>query len=122
MAVAVIVSAWFALKVAPATGAVRATTGGVVLATAVKNREGDPDDRSFAVVVTRGKYRFYPIGDTTSVLEPLNTDNQLAEDFYIGGTSEQDLSVDAFGFQPFNPSRYRLTTAAGYAASASPYS
>jgi len=79
----------------------------------VKNRDGDPDDRSFAVVVKRGKYRFYPIGDTTSVLEPLDTDNQLAEDFYIGGTNEQDLSVDEFGFQPFNPSRYRLTIADG---------
>ena len=79
----------------------------------VKNREGDPDYRAFAVVVTRGKYRFHPIGDTTSQLEPLNADNQLAEDFYIGGTNEQDLSVDEFGFEPFNPSRFRLTTADG---------
>ena len=79
----------------------------------VKNREGDPDNRAFAVVVKRGKYRFYPIGDTTSQLEPLDADNQLADEFYIGGTNEQDLSVDEFGFEPFNPSRYRLTTADG---------
>ena len=79
----------------------------------VKNRIGDPDYRSFAVVVTRGKYRFYPIGDTTATLEPLNVANQLADDFYIGGTNQQDLTFDPFGFEPFTTSRYRLTTTDG---------
>lgn len=79
----------------------------------VKNRIGDPDYRSFSVVVTRGKFRFYPVGDTASTLEPLNAANQLADDFYISGTNEQDLSFDAFGFEPYTTSRYRLTTPDG---------
>lgn len=79
----------------------------------VKNREGDPDNASFAVVARRGKYRFYPIGDTTSKLEPLNSANELAEDFFIGGTGVQDLTFDEFGFELFNATRFRLTSADG---------
>ncbi len=83
----------------------------------VKVREYDPDNASFGVVVRAGKYRFYPIGDTTSKLEPLNTSNQLAEDFWIDGTHEQDLRAEDPGSDPFAPefntSRYRLITADG---------
>jgi YD repeat-containing protein len=83
----------------------------------VKNREGDLDYSSFAIVVTTGKYRFYPIGDTTSKLEPLDQANQFAEDFWIDGTGDQDLRADDPAVDPFAPefntSRYRLTTADG---------
>ncbi len=83
----------------------------------VKNRPGDPDYRSFGVVVRRGKYRFYPIGDTTSTLEPLNAANVLAEDFWIEGTGDQDLRADDPTADPFadtfDTSRFRLTTRDG---------
>ncbi|MDO8540341.1 MAG: LamG-like jellyroll fold domain-containing protein [Opitutaceae bacterium] len=83
----------------------------------VKLREGDPDNASFAVVVTHGKYRFYPVGDTTSKLEPLNSSNQLAEDFWIGGTGDQDLRAGDPAGDPFaaifNTTRFRLTTSDG---------
>ena len=57
----------------------------------VKNREGDPDNASFAVVVRQGRYKFYPLGDTTSTLEPLDGANQLYDRFWLEGTSTQDL-------------------------------
>lgn len=79
----------------------------------VKNRPGDPDNASFAVPVRTGKYHFYPIGDTTSKLEPLNVANQLAEDFWMAGTGQNDLTTDDLGFEPFNPTRFRLTTKDG---------
>lgn len=83
----------------------------------VKNRAGDPDYRSFGVVVRRGKYRFYPVGDTTSTLEPLNAANALAEDFWIEGTGDQDLRADDPNVDPFadtfDASRFRLTTRDG---------
>lgn len=83
----------------------------------VKVRPGDPDYRSFAVVVQVGKYRFYPIGDTTSKLEPVDAAGQLAEDFWIDGTGDQDLRSEDPASDPFaptfNPTRYRLTTKDG---------
>ena len=81
----------------------------------VKNRPGDPDNASFAVVVRTGKVRFYPIGDTTSKLEPLNAAGELAEDFWMAGTGQNDLTIDDMGFEPFNPTRFRLTTRDGTA-------
>ena len=83
----------------------------------VKVRSGDPDNASFAVVVRRGKYRFYPLGDTTAKLEPLNESNELADDFWIEGTGDQDLRGDDPVANPFAPtfstSRFRLTTKDG---------
>jgi RHS repeat-associated protein len=82
----------------------------------VKNRSGDPDDASFAVVVTQGNVVFYPIGDTSSKLEPVDANNQVLSHFYIWGTGDQSLMTgdmldsDAV---PFNTSRYRLTTKDG---------
>jgi hypothetical protein len=85
----------------------------------VKNRPGDPDNASFAVVVTQGQLRFYPLGDTTSKLEPLDTTNQLADHFYIGGTGDQDITAEDPGSNPFaspyNTTRFRLTTSDGTA-------
>jgi RHS repeat-associated protein len=79
----------------------------------VKNRDGDPDHSSFGVLVRTGKYRFYPLGDTSSKLEPLDSSNQLAESFWIGGTGTQDLMTEEYGFEFFNPTRFRLTTKEG---------
>ncbi|MGH7957643.1 MAG: Ig-like domain-containing protein, partial [Opitutaceae bacterium] len=78
----------------------------------VKNRPGDPDHSAFAVFVRRGKYRFYPIGDTTSKLEPLDGANQLADDFWIHGTGDQDLmngEITDPDADVYNPTRFRLT-------------
>jgi RHS repeat-associated protein len=90
----------------------------------VKNRVGDPDYRSFAAVVRQGSYRFYPVGDTTSTLEPITLDASgepvLADRFWLEGTGDQDLYVgnygdtDDIGFPVFfNPTQFRLTTADG---------
>lgn len=82
----------------------------------VKNRAGDPDNASFAVVVQQGLYKFYPLGDTTATLEPIDAAGQLADQFYIHGTGEQDLRVedasDPFS-ATYNPTRFRLTTKDG---------
>ena len=79
----------------------------------VKNRPGDPDNASFAVIVIEGKYRFYPLGNTTSKLEPVDATDELAETFYMTSTGECDVTSDEFGFEPFNPTRFRLTTKDG---------
>ncbi|MEO5961329.1 MAG: LamG-like jellyroll fold domain-containing protein, partial [Opitutaceae bacterium] len=81
----------------------------------VKSRIGDPDNASLAVPATRGKYRFYPLGDTTSKLEPLNGSNQLAEDFFINGVGNIDLVTESGNPESpiFNTTRFRLTTSEG---------
>jgi RHS repeat-associated protein len=88
----------------------------------VKNRAGDPDYSSFAVVVRQGSYRFHPIGDTTSTLEPITYGGTgepvLADRFWLEGTGDQDLYVGDSGDgdpfpEPYNPTRFRLTTADG---------
>ncbi|GAB5562177.1 MAG: hypothetical protein SynsKO_38240 [Synoicihabitans sp.] len=82
----------------------------------VNIRPGDPDYRSFGVVVREGLYKFYAIGDTTATLEPLDASNQLYEQFWLQGTDDQDLFAGEFGdfdFVPYNPTRYRLTTSDG---------
>ncbi|HUL53425.1 MAG TPA: Ig-like domain-containing protein, partial [Opitutaceae bacterium] len=81
----------------------------------VKKRPGDPDDASFVVVVRSGRIRFYPLGDTTSTLEPLDSRNELADTFWIAGTGENDLTTDDLGLVVFNPTRFRLTTRDGTA-------
>ncbi|MBI2513923.1 MAG: hypothetical protein HYV96_18285, partial [Opitutae bacterium] len=83
----------------------------------VKNRSGDPDNASFAVVVRTGQIRFYPLGDTTSTLEPLDASGALADNFWIAGTGDQDITAEdpvsnPFA-APFNPTRFRLTTKDG---------
>ncbi|HEY9250177.1 MAG TPA: Ig-like domain-containing protein, partial [Rariglobus sp.] len=82
----------------------------------VKNRAGDPDYSSFSVVVREGLCKFYPVGDTTSTLEPLDASNQLYDRFWLEGTGDQDLYAGEYGdfdFLPYNPTRFRLTTADG---------
>src|SRR5690606_34041404 len=82
----------------------------------VKNRPGDPDYSAFAVLVRRGRYRFYPIGDTTSRLEPLDGANQLADEFWIHGTGDQDLMTGDIAdpdAEVYNPTRFRLTLVDG---------
>jgi len=82
----------------------------------VKNREGDPDDASFAALVTQGTLKFYPLGDTTSTLEPLDNNNHLADHFFIYGTDEQDLMTATLGDDAavtVNATRFRLTTKDG---------
>lgn len=86
----------------------------------VKNtppESGYPDNSSQSVPAGRGKYRFYPLGDTTAKLEPLDAANQLAEDFYIGVTGDrtgtQDLTIEDRTSNPgapaYNVTRFRLT-------------
>ncbi|WP_324725975.1 Ig-like domain-containing protein [Actomonas aquatica] len=82
----------------------------------VKNRPGDPDYRSFASIVREGLYKFYPLGDTTATLEPIDATGVLAEQFWIDGTGDQDLYLGEYGdfdYIPFNPTRFRLTTSDG---------
>lgn len=90
----------------------------------VANRPGDPDYRSFATVVKEGSCRFYPVGDTTATLEPITLDAAgepvLADRFWLLGTGDQDLYVGEYGDGldsgfpvPYNPTRFRLTTADG---------
>jgi RHS repeat-associated protein len=86
---------------------------------------GSPNDHtSFAIPAQQGSYRFYPIGDTTSKLEPIKLDAAgepvLADRFWMQGTGDQDLYVgnygdtDATGFpEPYNPTKFRLTLADG---------
>ncbi|HWA28214.1 MAG TPA: LamG-like jellyroll fold domain-containing protein [Lacunisphaera sp.] len=82
----------------------------------VKVRPGDDDHASFAVVADDGTYRFYPLGDTTSTLEPVDAAGAPDAHFYIHGTGEQDLRTDddSDPFAPtYNPTRFRLTTKDG---------
>jgi len=86
----------------------------------VKNRSGDPDYRSFATLVRDGSYRFYPVGDTTSTLEPITINGAgepiLADRFWLDGTGDQDLYAGDYGdwdYIPYNPTQFRLTTADG---------
>ena len=79
----------------------------------VKNRVGDPDNSSFAAVVTSGKIKFYPIGNTYDTLEPLDASGNLADTFWIGGTGTQDITSDDLGAEVWNPTRFRLTTKDG---------
>ncbi len=82
----------------------------------VKNRPGDPDYRSFGVVVREGLYKFYPVGDTTATLEPIDATGALADQFWIEGTGDQDLFLGQYGdfdFIPYNPTCFRLTTSDG---------
>jgi RHS repeat-associated protein len=82
----------------------------------VKVRPEDPDNASFAVVADDGLLRFYPVGDTTSTLEPVDAAGELDERFYIHGTGDQDLrtSGESDPFSPtYNPTRFRLTTKDG---------
>ncbi len=69
----------------------------------VKNRDGDPDYRSFGVVVRQGGFRFYPIGDTTGQLEALNPAGEPITRFYLAGTGDQDLRADDPTADPFAP-------------------
>ncbi|MEO7411822.1 MAG: Ig-like domain-containing protein [Opitutaceae bacterium] len=83
----------------------------------VKWRDQDPDAASFARVVRTGKIRFYPVGDTTATLEPLDAASQLMDGFYVGGTGVQTLTIDDPSVGDagitFNPTRFRLTTKEG---------
>jgi RHS repeat-associated protein len=82
----------------------------------VNNRVGDPDNSSFAIVVREGLYKFYPLGDTTATLEPLDSANQLYDRFWIEGTGDRDLYAGEFGdfdFEPYNTTRFRLSTSDG---------
>jgi RHS repeat-associated protein len=80
------------------------------------NRPGDPDNVSFSIPATRGKLKFYAIGDTTSRLEPLNEANELNDIIYLHGVGEVDLMTgdradpDA---DVYNTTRFRLTTSDG---------
>ncbi len=81
------------------------------------NTHNPADNESIDVIAHHGKFRFYPLGDTTSTLEPLDNASQLADDFYIAGTGDNDLtSDDPLPGEPgtvFNPTRFRLTTKDG---------
>ncbi|MDD2764572.1 MAG: Ig-like domain-containing protein [Opitutaceae bacterium] len=82
----------------------------------VKVRPGDPDNASWALVVREGLIKFYPLGDTTSTLEPLDAANQLYDRFWLQGTGDQDIYAGEYGdldFIPYNPARFRLTTKDG---------
>ncbi|MBC8008956.1 MAG: hypothetical protein H7067_02530 [Burkholderiales bacterium] len=90
----------------------------------VNNRAGYPDNVSVAAPAREGSYRFYPVGDTTSTLEPITLDATgepvLADRFWLNGTGDQDLYSGFYlddgpsGFpEPYNPTRFRLTTADG---------
>jgi len=82
----------------------------------VKIRPGDPDNVHVTVPAQTGKYRFYPLGDTTAKLEPIDNANNLAEDFWIGGTGDQDLMTGDYGdieAPVFTATRFRLTTKDG---------
>ncbi len=86
-----------------------------------KSRPFDPDNSSWNVPAQEGKYRFYPLGDTTSTLEVLDASNQLAEQVWIQGAGEnEDIYVGEYGDTGddlfpvvFNTTRYRLTTKDG---------
>ena len=81
------------------------------------SRIGDPENVSLSVASRTGKYRFYPLGDTTSKLEPLDSSNQLAETFYNDVYGTQDLTTEDPRLgdpgEIFNPTRFRLTTKDG---------
>ena len=58
-----------------------------------------------------GLYKFYPLGDTTSTLEPVDASGALDNHFWIHGTGDQDLRTDDASdpFAPiYNPTRFRL--------------
>jgi len=81
----------------------------------VKLRDGDPDYASFGMVVSKATIRFYPVGDTSSSLVPVDQNGAEASTVWINGTGDQDLmdSDDAFSANVWNPRRFMLTTKEG---------